>query len=60
MQGLAHLFKAPSALMFQGTFDEAKAKAVEEGKWLVCALTLQLVVVHFLYKFAFQPLEPSK
>lgn len=29
------MFKAPSALMFQGSFDEAKAKAVEESKWLV-------------------------
>ena len=35
MQGLAGLFKAPSALMFQGSFEEAKAKAVQEGKWLV-------------------------
>ena len=35
LQGLAGLFQAPSALMFQGTFEEAKAKAVEEGKWLV-------------------------
>ncbi|DBA84671.1 TPA: hypothetical protein ACH3X1_006028 [Trebouxia sp. C0004] len=33
--GLASLFKAPSALMFQGTIDEAKAKAVQEGKWLM-------------------------
>ena len=35
LQGLASLFKAPSALMFQGTFEDAKAKAVEESKWLV-------------------------
>ena len=35
VQGLAGLFQAPSALMFQGSFEEAKAKAVEEGKWLV-------------------------
>lgn len=34
-QGLAGLFQAPSALMFQGTFEEAKAKAVQEGKWLM-------------------------
>ncbi|KAA6424658.1 MAG: hypothetical protein FRX49_05325 [Trebouxia sp. A1-2] len=33
--GLASLFKAPFALMFQGTIDEAKAKAVQEGKWLM-------------------------
>ncbi|DBB18836.1 TPA: hypothetical protein ACH3X3_000428 [Trebouxia sp. C0006] len=33
--GLASLFKAPSDLMFQGTIDEAKAKAVQEGKWLM-------------------------
>ncbi|KAL3147055.1 hypothetical protein ABBQ38_015019 [Trebouxia sp. C0009 RCD-2024] len=34
-QGLAGLFQAPSALTFQGSFEEAKAKAVQEGKWLV-------------------------
>ena len=41
MQGLAGLFQAPSALMFQGTFEEAKAKAVEDGKWLVSSSSLQ-------------------
>ena len=35
MQGLASLFKAPAELLFHGSFEEAKAKAMEEGKWLV-------------------------
>ncbi|KAL3134689.1 hypothetical protein ABBQ32_007693 [Trebouxia sp. C0010 RCD-2024] len=35
VQGLAGLFQAPSALTFQGTFEEAKAQAVQEGKWLM-------------------------
>lgn len=35
MQGLASLFKAPAELLFHGSFDEAKAKALEDGKWLV-------------------------
>lgn len=43
VQGLAGLFQAPSALMFQGTFEEAKAKAVEEGKWLVSSPSLFLL-----------------
>lgn len=50
VQGLAGLFQAPSALMFQGTFEEAKAKAVEQGKWLVSSspTTLCQSVAHHL------------
>lgn len=47
-QGLAGLFQAPAALMFQGTFEEAKAKAVEEGKWLVSSSSAKPIFRLFL------------
>ena len=49
VQGLAGLFQAPSALTFQGSFEEAKAKAVQEGKWLVgfcCTLRIDAPTIY--------------
>ena len=33
--GLAGLFEPPRSIMFQGSFEEAKAAAVEKSQWLV-------------------------
>lgn len=33
--GLAGLFEPPRAIMFQGSFEEAKAAALKKSQWLV-------------------------
>ena len=33
--GLAGLFEPPRGIMFQGSFEEAKAAALEKSQWLV-------------------------
>ena len=37
--GLAGLFEPPRGIMFQGSFEEAKAAALEKSQWLVRTCT---------------------